>query len=279
MSKASKETQSSIAIEELEPFSESSAYYDSLYQDKDYEGEADYIHNLLKQYNPSASTLLEFGCGTGIHATLLAGKGFKICGFDINSTMIDHAKKRVISKFPEISDMVQFYQGDMTSYRSTKRFDTVVSLFSAICYQSTNASLLAAFETASFHLKPGGVFIFDAWYGPAVLTERPEVRVKRVQSDKLTVTRIAEPELFPNANRVDINFTYLIQDLNTSKTREMRETHRVRYLFYPEVESLFSQVGMDMVRAEEWATGKVPGNNTWDTCFIGRKNGDITTEY
>ena len=58
---------------------------------------------------------------------------------------------------------------------------------------STNADLLAAFATAREHLNPGGVFIFDCWYGPAVLAERPSVRIKRMEDGATSITENTIP--------------------------------------------------------------------------------------
>ena len=66
-----------------------------------------------------------------------------------------------------------FTTGDIRDIRLNQRFDVVIALFHVISYQTTNDDVTAAFQTARQHLNPGGIFIFDVWYGPAVLTERP----------------------------------------------------------------------------------------------------------
>ena len=52
-------------------------------------------------------------------------------------------------------------------------------------------------STAAKHLKPNGVFIFDFWYGPGVLTDPPVVRLKRLENEEIEVLRIAEPVMHP----------------------------------------------------------------------------------
>ena len=51
-------------------------------------------------------------------------------------------------------------------------------MFAVLGYQHTNADVLDALATARAHLDVGGLFAFDVWYGPAVLSERPSERVK-----------------------------------------------------------------------------------------------------
>ena len=43
-------------------------YYDLLYRDKDYAGEAAYVASHIRQHAPEAARILELGCGTGAHA-------------------------------------------------------------------------------------------------------------------------------------------------------------------------------------------------------------------
>ena len=54
------------------------------------------------------------------------------------------------------------------------------------------------FETAGKHLKTGGIFVFDFWFGPGVLTTPPETKIKRMSNKEVDILRIAEPKIHPN---------------------------------------------------------------------------------
>ena len=41
--------------------------------------------------------------------------------------------------------------------------------------------------TARSLVAPGGIFIFDFWYGPAVLADPPAVRIKRLENERMKV--------------------------------------------------------------------------------------------
>ena len=146
----------------------------------------------------------------------------------------------------------------------------VISLFHVMSYQTRNEDLIAAFDTVRAHLKPGGIFIFDCWYGPGVLTDRPVVRVKRLEDETCVLTRIVEPTMYPNDNLVELNYQILAQDKESGAFEVVRETHRMRYLFYPEVENIVNESGMSIEAAAEWMTGRDPGFDTWGICFVVR---------
>jgi SAM-dependent methyltransferase len=242
-----------------------SRYYDLLYSDKDYEGESQYIHKLIQQYDPGAKTILDLGCGTGRHDACLAGIGYKVHGVDISADMLSVAQKCANG------DSLRFTQGDISSIRLGEEFDVVIALFHVMSYQTSNNDLLGAFSTAYEHLLPGGVFIFDCWYGPAVLTDRPVVRVKRLENEQIQVNRIAKPLMYPNENLVDVNYHMFIRDKSSGQIEEMAEIHKMRYLFKPEIELMLGQTGFDMLGQFEFLTGGLPGYDTWSVCFVVRK--------
>jgi SAM-dependent methyltransferase len=243
-------------------------YYDLLYQDKDYIGETQFIHQLIQSNAPDATTILELGCGTGNHAMLLAKEGYRVCGVDLSAEMLQHANERRDRISSALATRLEFSQGDLRQVRFNRQFDVVISLFHVISYQTTNADLLAAFTTAKMHLKPGGLSIFDVWYGPAVLSDPPTVRVKRLENESIQVTRIAEPVVYPNENLVDVNYHAFVKDLNSGAIDEIRETHTMRYLFKPELELLLNQLQMQIVDHREWLTDRRSGLNTWGVYFL-----------
>ena len=235
------------------------AYYDLLYKDKDYAGEVDYLYALINKYSPRATHILNLGCGTGKHDFLLAEKGFHVDGVDFSEKMIAKANQnKLVYKTNN-----NFYQGDIRNIRLNQTFDIVSSLFHVINYQITNQDLLATFETAKAHLKPKGFFVFDSWYGPGVLTDKPERRIKEIEDERISVLRLAEPVLHYNQNIVDVNYTLLIKDKNQQSSHNVQEQHRMRYLFYPEIELLAQLNGFKVVGFEKWLSLGTPPHLDW----------------
>ncbi|QYO62007.1 class I SAM-dependent DNA methyltransferase [Leptolyngbya sp. 7M] len=254
-------------------FHEYARYYDLLYRDKDYSGETQFIHQLIQAHAPHAKSLLDLGCGTGAHATLLAKAGYQVRGVDLSQEMLQKANERRLQLASVLSSKLCFSQGDIRQIRLNQTFDVVLSLFHVISYQTTNADLLAAFQTVKEHLKPGGVFIFDVWYGPAVLSDRPTVRVKRLEDEETLVTRIAEPVMHPNENLVDVKYQIFIKQKYGNTVQELYETHRMRYLFQPEIELLLRCAALELIDCGEWMSKQTPGFNSWGVYFIARGGG------
>ena len=244
-------------------------YYDLLYQDKNYHAEVDYIDSLIKKYSNNSNSILELGCGTGKHAALLVEKGYNIWGVDISEKMIKLAKD--FEKQANLFEKLSFSLGDMKSVRLNRKFDVVTSLFHVVSYQTTNQDLQKTFSTANLHLKKDGIFIFDCWYGPAVLTDLPKVRVKKIENEFLKITRISEPTINFNENVVEVNYQIFIKDKIQNKYEEIKETHEMRYLFKPEIEKILNENGFALIDAQEWLTGKQINSNTFGACFIGKK--------
>jgi SAM-dependent methyltransferase len=257
----------------LSVFAAYSRYYDLLYRDKDYASEARYVFDLLARHAPGARRIIEIGCGTGSHARELAALGLDVHGVDMSTGMLEMAEQKRSSLAPELAGRLRFTQGDARTVRLGERADAVISLFHVMSYQTSNADLTAAFATAREHLANGGLFIFDCWYGPAVLTERPAVRVKRLEDIETSITRVAEPAVNAAENTVDVNYTVLVHDRNTAADEILRETHRMRYLFVPEIEMILAANGMSLVVSHEWMSQGAPGVHSWSACFVARAEG------
>lgn len=252
-------------------FGQYAQYYDLLYRDKDYQAETDFIASMLKRHAPGAKAVTELGCGTGLHAALLAAKGYAVHGVDISEPMLDAARARAAGLPADQGRLLAFSAGDVCNVRLGERFDAVLSLFHVVSYQTTNARLAEMFDNAATHLKPGGIFLFDYWYGPAVLSQRPATRIKRMESDAIAVTRLAEPELHANESIVDVNYQVFIRDKANGGVEEVRETHSMRYLFASDIELLARNAGLTLVESCEWMTGRTPGPETWGVCSVLRK--------
>lgn len=246
-------------------FDKYSRYYDLLYSDKNYKVEVDFVESLLIKHCNGARTILELGCGTGGHASFLSQRGYTITGVDCSDEMLSVARDKY--RGPTAESSVEFLKGDIRDVNLGRTFDAIISLFHVISYQTENSDLLATFNNVKRHLSPEGVFIFDCWYGAGVLTDPPVTRVKTFSGNGLSVTRIAEPVMQPNENVVDVNYRILLVDSETGHLEELKELHRMRYLFAPELELMLQQCGMKLIKMGGWLSEHQPDLHSWNAWF------------
>ena len=246
-------------------------YYDQLYRDKDYAAEAEYIASHIRKQAPNAKRILELGCGTGAHAEHLARMGYTAHGVDLGEAMFARAEARKASMPPEVAARLSFGLGDVRTVRTGQTYDAVVSLFHVMSYQTTNQDILNAFLSARKHLNPGAMFIFDCWYGPAVLSQGPAVRVKVLEDHETEIIRIAEPTIHANENIVDVNYKILAINKVTRTSEELHECHRMRYLFKPEIEEMLNRAGLHLEQVMEYMTLRPPVIGSWSACFVARR--------
>lgn len=243
-------------------------YYDLLNEDKDYDVEAGYVLDLVKCVSPDVQSVLELGCGTGGHAFPLVGRGLHVHGIDLSAAMVERANARREALPADDAQRCVFETADLRDYRAGRLFDAVISLFHVISYQPANRDLRRAFETARAHLAKCGAFVFDCWYGPAVLTDPPYKRSREYRSESLRAKRTATPHLFPNRNLVRVDFDFVISDAKGNEIDRFSEEHRMRYLFLPELAMLLELAGFELKHAFNWMTDEAPGSESWYAVIV-----------
>ena len=249
----------------MEVFKDYAYYYNAFYQDKDYRFEAEQIDYLLKRYG-NVRRIINYGCGTGKHDIELYKKGYLCTGIDISALMIDiageNAKKENVN--------IDFSVADIRSYEPKEQYDAVISLFHVMSYQNKNDDILAAFRSARKALNSGGIFLFDVWYGPGVLTDLPVVRVKEVEDEKNKLIRVAKPVMHDKENVVDVCYEVFIMDKENGKTKGINEVHSMRYFFRPELEYFLKEAGFELIDNLDCQKLGETDFDSWTSYFIAK---------
>ena len=270
MAPGSRQTVRQECISNFEKYS---AIYDLLYRDKDYGAEAEYVAGKVRSLVPGARSLLEFGSGTGRHGRLLAAMGFEVHGIERSPEMVAVALGANGKASSKVAGSFTCEVGDICTANLGRTFDAVVALFHVVSYQTSNQALRAAFQSAARHLSPGGVFFFDVWHGPAVLSQRPSERIKEVTDGRYRVTRTARPELDTNNSTVKVVYEIECEDRSDGETERFSEEHLMRYLFPTEVEFVAESCGMQLKGVEEFLTGKPASVSTWGVAYFLQAGG------
>lgn len=220
---------------------EYSAVYDSLYSDQDFKKEAANVAALANELLLPVSrnlSLLNLGCGTGNHDRYFRHV-FDLTGVDLSEDMLKIARE----KFPD----GDYRQGDARTIDLGKRFDVVCMMSAVLGYQNTNEDILATLKNVRKHLKPGGLFVFDVWNGPAILLEKPSPRLKELVCDGTHLLRSMVPSLCTERNTVTCHYKWWMPVDGVLEIKE--EHHTQRYFFQTEMQLLLELSGFKLFRS------------------------------
>ena len=243
--------------------------YDLLYREKDYTAECALIKRLLENYGDgSVRSILDLGCGTGSHIFPLAREGYELVGVDRSVEMLARAQQK--STDSQVNGRTTFCQGDIRNVDLQRRFDAAIMMFAVLGYQLTNADVLSTLKSARQHLRPGGVFIFDVWYGPTVLRQRPSERVKMIPTPEGKILRITSGELDINMHLCRVSY-HLWRLEEGQMLEETQEAHSVRYFFPLELNLFLESSGFSPVRLGAFPEyQRDPDETTWNVLGIAR---------
>lgn len=245
------------------------AAYDSLYLTKDYAAECDLIEEIFRSYAKAPiAGVLDLGCGTGNHALELARRGYEVTAVDQSPHMLVEAQKKLAAS--SIGDKVRFHQADIREFDLDREFDAIVVMFAVLGYQLQNDDVLRTLRTARKHIKRDGMLIFDVWYGPAVLHERPTQRIKTIKTDNGEILRASGGTLDVNRHvcTIDIKIWQLEGDRVLAHTEE---NHTQRYFFPLELSMVLENTGFDPIRLGAFPEfHRDPDESTWNVLQVAR---------
>lgn len=248
------------------------AFYDLLYKDKDYAGEADYIHLLIEKYSSKKAdeaSLLDLACGTGKHLIELQKKGYSsLSGSDISKSMIEIAKRNSESK----SLPLTFYNCSFQeSHKINKAFDVIISMFSAMNYLTNYEDQSKTLRNIHSLLKTDGLFIFDFWNGCAVTEYYSPVKVLRKKENNVEILRISETciNLIEQSATVKFICNYFNND---KRIADFEETHSLHYYYFSEIRNLLVSHGFKILHMSPFMRlNEEVAPEEWNISLVCRK--------
>jgi SAM-dependent methyltransferase len=181
-------------------FEHSARVYDLLYSFKDYEAESRDLTAVIRERNPSATSLLDVACGTGKHLELLRSEFPDVAGVDLDEGLLAVARDRLPGVVLEL--------GDMRTFDLARTFDAVTCLFSSVGYLRDNEELTAAVGRMAEHLAPGGVLVVDGWVRPDAWWPGINVQALAETADGVAAARVART--WRDGDRTVLDMRYLI---------------------------------------------------------------------
>jgi SAM-dependent methyltransferase len=250
------------------PFGVYADFYDALYRDKDYQAECDYLADTFERLETRPTlTILDLGCGTGNHDLPLTSMRYRVVGVDRSEEMVAQARRK--SRSAELG--AEFLIGDVRDFDLRREFDAVISMFAVMCYQRTNQDLLGMMRTARRHLRHGGLFIFDGWFGPAVLMDRPVENSKIVQGENgETIERHASPVLDVVRQTVEVRYR-VTRSRDGAVIDDATESHHMRFLFAQEIALMLEMADFDLIEIGPFMRlGEVLSSESWNFSAVAR---------
>jgi len=168
-------------------------YRKSLYDaEKNIRDECDGLEQVFGEYgHRKVETVLDVGCGTGIHSLELARRGYCAVGFDIAPRMVEIASKRAGENAP-----ATFFVGDMRDFSLEREFDAAICMTNAFLCNSTDEEAEKALACMGRALRPGGLLVLEVsnYLGQAAKGDFSRLSVDRAEKNGWEVMEISENE-------------------------------------------------------------------------------------
>jgi len=214
--------------------------YDVIRGYRDAAGEVDVLQAVFGRSLDKGATILDLGCGTGLHAVELAKRGYKVTGIDLSADMIAVAQQKK-------SD-VTFLCGSLAEHKELGPFDGCMSLGNVINCLDNMDSLCAFFESVAAVLKPKSRFICECWNPIAVIKTPPTRVVRNYESKAGKIARVALPKWDFMKQELEIDYDIEITPpKNSAPAARYRINHHL-CLFTPlEIEFCLKRAGFEQI--------------------------------
>ena len=159
-----------------------------------------------------------------------------------------------------------------------REFDAVSSCSPCSATKRRTPTSSPTLRTARKHLRPGGMLAFDVWYGPAVLSGRPEQRFKVFDSEGRRLFRLSSGRLDVRRQLCNVDVRLWILEGDRLVT-EAHEQHRVRYFFPRELELYLEIAGLSLVRLGAFPDFDGEADeSTWNVLVLARRPEEESAE-
>jgi len=240
--------------------------YDTIYSAKDYAFEVGQVLEFARRYGVEAETIVDYGCGTGSHARRFAERGVKVYGVDCNQHMLAAAREKTTGL-----QNIEFLHDSERAVIPEASIDLFCLLFDVVSYIVENDALDRLLSYVVSRLKPHGLFVFDFWYGPSVLSLRPVNRWKEFEANGAKILRLTGAELDWNNSTVNVTHDIIVTRENQIKDRFV-DRHVMRFFFKKEINYLLETHGLEVVQFCTWQDPESPPTtNDWSALIVSRR--------
>lgn len=208
-------------------------YYDIFYSNKDYNKEVDFLKNFIKKEDK----IIDIGCGTGIHASILEQNEYKVDGLDLNIEMLSIASTRLKGTL---------YNQNILNININKKYNCIISMFAVINHLKDTNELEKTLLNLKNILSKSGIIILDL--------HNPQINGAKTD----TYDNIKRTMTWNYDTKTKIETTKIEFEINKSIYTDY---HTFRIFSIEEIKESCNNIGLEVINIYENYDINKTGNN------------------
>ena len=250
----------------MEAYTSFAEVYDTFMDNVPYEEWAEYLAELLQEYDIEDGLVLDLGCGTGSLTEILATKGYDMIGADGSAEMLEIAMEKKAQSGHDILYLLQ----DMREFELYGTVRAVVSVCDCVNYIIDEKELEQVFRLVNNYLDPEGIFIFDfntEYKYKEILGEQT------IAEDREDCSFIWDNYYYEDESMNEYELTLFIKEQDSNLYRKYQEMHYQKAYTLDAMRELVEWSGLEFVTAYDAYTRKAPTETSERVCVVAREHG------
>lgn len=225
-------------------------YYDLLYSHRDVKGEVDFLEKVFRDYSwRPVKSVIDVGCGTGLHSIELAKRGYRVLGVDLSEAMIKRAREKAGAL-----DNVAFIVADARKLRLSEKYDAAIAMYGVVSYCASDEDLLNFLRSIRSSLVEGGIFVFDTWNMLGVLEKRvyyetPSTHFRKSENMLAVKEEVWKIDVLEQVATADISWSVI--DLRSSFVDFRSYSLKLRLFTLRELRHFLFEAGFEVAAVYE----------------------------
>lgn len=250
----------------MEAYTSFAEVYDTFMDNVPYEEWAEYLAELLQEYDIEDGLVLDLGCGTGSLTEILATKGYDMIGADGSAEMLEIAMEKKAQSGHDILYLLQ----DMREFELYGTVRAVVSVCDCVNYITDEKELEQVFRLVNNYLDPEGIFIFDfntEYKYKEILGEQT------IAEDREDCSFIWDNYYYEDESMNEYELTLFIKEQDSNLYRKYQEMHYQKAYTLDAMRELIEWSGLEFMTAYDAYTRKAPTETSERICVVAREHG------
>lgn len=249
----------------MEAYTNFAEVYDTFMDNVPYEEWADYLQDILKEYEIKDGLVLELGCGTGSMTEILARKGYDMIGVDNSEDMLELA----IEKRTESGHDILYLLQDMREFELYGTVRAIVSVCDCVNYITEEEDLEQVFRLVNNYLDPGGIFVFD--FNTEYKYE--QILGEQVIAEDREDCSFIWDNYYDDEEKVnEYELTLFVREGKESELyRKYQEIHYQKAYTLHQIRTFIEKAGLKYVEAYDAYTKEKPMYNSERICVIAQE--------